>query len=102
MVLEKFPASVYAKTILDPDYSMKQSDLEAAGIKKYNQVFELYEGKAFPAVITEVNTTIQQYPAGLINPQLSYLRAIAIGRTQQIDSLTAAFKAITDLYRMIN
>ncbi|MGY0039977.1 type IX secretion system periplasmic lipoprotein PorW/SprE [Pedobacter sp. NJ-S-72] len=98
LVLDKFPASVYAKTILDPDYSMKQSDLEAAGIKKYNQVFELYEGKAFPAVITEVNTTIQQYPAGLINPQLSYLRAIAIGRTQQIDSLTSAFKAITNLY----
>jgi len=98
LVLNKFPASIYAKTILDPDYSMKQSDLEAAGIKKYNQVFELYEGKAFPAVITEVNTTIQQYPAGSINPQLSYLRAIAIGRTQQIDSLTAAFKNITRLY----
>jgi tetratricopeptide (TPR) repeat protein len=98
LILDKFPASIYAKTILDPNYSMKQSDLEAAGIKKYNQVFELYEGKAFPAVITEVNTTVQQYPAGLINPQLSYLRAIAIGRTQQIDSLTAAFKAITKLY----
>lgn len=98
LVLDKFPGSIYAKTILDPDYSMKQSDLEAAGIKKYNQVFELYEGKAFPAVITEVNTTVQQYPAGPINPQLSYLRAIAIGRTQQIDSLTAAFKTITRLY----
>ncbi|AMQ00656.1 Gliding motility protein [Pedobacter cryoconitis] len=98
LVLDKFSASVYAKTILDPYYSMKQSDLEAAGIKRYNQVFELYEGKAFPSVITEVNTTIQQYPAGSINPQLSYLRAIAIGRTQQIDSLTAAFKAITNIY----
>lgn len=98
LVLDKFPGSVYAKTILDPDYSMKQSDLEAAGIKRYNQVFELYEGKAFPSVITEVNTTIQQYQAGSINPQLSYLRAIAIGRTQQIDSLTAAFKAITNAY----
>lgn len=98
LVLDKFPGSVYAKTILDPDYSIKQSDLEAAGIKRYNQVFELYEGKAFPSVITEVNTTVQQYPAGSINPQLSYLRAIAIGRTQQIDSLTAAFKAITNAY----
>ncbi|MBB6273266.1 tetratricopeptide (TPR) repeat protein [Pedobacter cryoconitis] len=98
LVLEKFPASIYAKTLLDPDYSMKQSDLEAAGIKKYNQVFELYEGKAFPAVITEVNSTIRQSPAALINPQLSYLRAIAIGRTQSIDSLTAAFKSITSTY----
>ncbi|QNK62486.1 tetratricopeptide repeat protein [Pedobacter sp. PAMC26386] len=98
LVLDKFPTSIYAKTIQDPDYSMKQSDLEAAGIKRYNQVFELYEGKAFPSVITEVNTTVQQYPTGAINPQLSYLRAIAIGRTQSIDSLTSAFKSITNQY----
>jgi len=98
LVLDKFPSSAYAKTILDPDYSIKQSDLEAAVIKKYNEVFDLYEGKAFPSVISEVNATVKQYPTSLINPQLSYLKAIAIGRTQPIDSLSQAFKTITVLY----
>ena len=98
LVLEKFPQSIYAKTILDPDYSAKQSLAEAEVIKKYNDIFSQYEKKAFPAVITEVNTLTGQFPDNLLNPQLSYLRAIAIGRTRQIDSLTTAFKGIVNLY----
>ena len=98
MVLTKFPGSIYAKTILDPDYSAKQSLAEAEVIKKYNDIFARYESKAFPAVITEVNILTSQYPNNQLNPQLSYLRAISIGRTRQIDSLTAAFNGIVNLY----
>ena len=98
LVLTKFPQSIYAKTILDPDYSAKQSLAEAEVIKKYNEIFSQYENKAFPVVISEVNNITHQFPANQLNPQLSYLRAIAIGRTQQIDSLTTAFKGIVNLY----
>lgn len=98
LVLTKFPQSIYAKTILDPDYSAKQSLAEAEVIKKYNEIFSRYESKAFPSVITEVNSITTQFPGNQLNPQLNYLRAIAIGRTQQIDSLTAAFKGIVNLY----
>jgi len=98
LVLTKFPQSIYAKTILDPDYSAKQSLAEAEVIKKYNEIFSQYENKAFPVVISEVNNITHQFTANQLNPQLSYLRAIAIGRTQQIDSLTTAFKGIVNLY----
>jgi tetratricopeptide (TPR) repeat protein len=98
LVLEKFPQSIFAKTILDPDYSSKQSLAEAAVIKKYNDIFTQYEKKAFPAVISEVNAVTGQYPGNLLNPQLSYLKAIAIGRTRNVDSLNAAFNGIVNLY----
>jgi len=98
LVLTKFPQSIYAKTILDPDYSAKQSLAEAEVIKIYNEIFSQYENKAFSVVISEVNNITHQFPANQLNPQLSYLRAIAIGRTQQIDSLTTAFKGIVNLY----
>jgi len=98
IVLTKFPESVYAKIILDPDYQAKQSIAEAAVIKKYNEVFNQYESKAFYQVISEVNIITTQFPANLLNPQLSYLRAIAIGRTQKIDSLIIAFNGIINLY----
>ncbi|HEY0174823.1 MAG TPA: gliding motility protein, partial [Pedobacter sp.] len=98
LVVDLFPASAYAKTILDPQYSVKQSEIEAKVIREYNQIFEQYERKDFPLVITEANSTIRQYPNSLINPQLSYLRSIAIGRTQPIDSLVTAFQAITVNY----
>jgi len=98
LVLEQFPTSVYAKTILDPDYSAKQSEKEARVLASYNEVFAQYERKAFPTVITAVNTTVSEYPDNAMNPQLNYLKAIAIGRTQNIDSLVSAFKAITNSY----
>jgi len=98
LVLDLFPSSAYAKTILDPQYSVKQSELEARVLDVYNQIFDQYERKAFPQVITAVNSTIVQYPGNIVNPQLNYLRAISIGRTQPIDSLVAAFTAITTAY----
>jgi tetratricopeptide (TPR) repeat protein len=98
LVLSLFPETAYAKTILDPQYSVKQSELEARVILSYNQIFDQYERKAFPRVITAVNSTILQYPNNMVNPQLNYLKAIAIGRTQPIDSLVNAFNAIAAAY----
>lgn len=100
LVLEQFPTSVYAKTILDPQYSVKQSEMEARVLSLYNEVFGQYERKAFPQVITAANSSIAQYPNSMVNPQLSYLKAIAIGRTQPVDSLVDAFTEITTAYPM--
>ena len=98
LVLDQFPSSVYAKTILDPQYSVKQSELEARVLAVYNQVFGQYERKAFPQVISAASSTMAKYPNSMVNPQLSYLKAIAIGRTQPVDSLVAAFNEITNAY----
>lgn len=98
LVLDKFPSTVYAKTILDPDFSVKQSEIEAAVIQQYNTVFNKYERKAFPEVISGSDKITTQYPDNAINPQLGYLRAIAIGRTQPVDSLILAFKKISTQY----
>jgi len=98
LVLEQFPSSVYAKTILDPQYSVRQSELEAKVLGAYNQVFSLYERKAFPQVITAVNSNNREYPNSLVAPQLGYLKAISIGRTQPVDSLVTAFNTIISDY----
>jgi tetratricopeptide (TPR) repeat protein len=98
LVLDQFPSSVYAKTILDPQYSVRQSELEAKVLAVYNDVFAQYEKKAFPQVITAASSSMAQYPNSMVNPQLSYLRAIAVGRTQPVDSLVKAFTEITITY----
>ena len=98
MVLEQYPSSVYAKTILDPQYSVKQSEIEAKVLSAYNQVFSLYEKKAFPQVITAVNSNNREYPNSVVAPQFGYLKAISIGRTQPVDSLVSAFNTIITDY----
>lgn len=98
LVLTKYPSSVYAKTILDPSFSTKQNDLAIEINKIYNQVFDLYEQKEYAHVITSVNETNQRFPGNNLQIQYDYLKAIAIGRTENLDSLLAAFQKITNTY----
>lgn len=94
-ILKEFPSSAYAKTILDPSFSIKQSELETAANKRYNEIFQQYEKKAYPAVIEQVDESLKTSGSSYLSPQLSYLRAIAIGRTSTADSLITAFTSIT-------
>jgi len=93
-LLTAFPNSPYAKILLDPAFSLKQSELEANANKKYNDVFEQYTKKDFSGVIQQVNETTAQGNANYLAPQFFYLKAIAIGRTSPVDSLLRAFNSI--------
>ncbi|RZL45133.1 MAG: gliding motility protein, partial [Pedobacter sp.] len=98
MVLAKYPGSVYAKTILDPNFSAKQNALDLEVNKVYNEVFANYEQKDFPTVINSVNEINQRFPGNSLQAQYDYLKAIAIGRTQNVDSLLAVFNKIIVQY----
>ncbi|HKG06821.1 MAG TPA: hypothetical protein VKB19_10210, partial [Pedobacter sp.] len=92
-ILKEFPESIYAKTILDPSFSVKQSELEIAINKKYDQIFDQYVKKEFPAVIQQVDENARTGQT-LLSPQFAYLKAIAIGRTSYVDSLIIALDNI--------
>ncbi len=98
LILAKFPESVYAKTILDPNFSTKQNALDLEVNRLYNQVFASYDKKDFVNVINLANETNQRFPQNSLAAQYDYLRAIAIGKTQPIDSLLTSFNAILSKY----
>ena len=98
LVLTKYPSSLYAKTILDPTFSTKQSALDVEVDKIYNHVFSNYEKKEYAAVINEVKETNQRFPGNSLQIQYDYLKAIAIGKTENLDSLLAAFDQIVKKY----
>lgn len=98
LVLTKYPTSSYAKTILDPSYSTKQSALDLAINSLYNDIFSSYEKKEYATVITSVNEANQRFPGNALQTQYDYLKAIAIGRTENLDSLLIAFQKIITQY----
>ena len=98
LVLKKFPESNFAKTILDPSYSAKQSQLENLVINNYNTAFDTYAKKDYPNLVKQVNENISAFPDNDFAPQYAYLKAIAIGRTAKVDSLLTQFNLITTLY----
>lgn len=98
LVLTKFPESNFAKTILDPSYSVKQDELENTINQNYNKVFDSYAKKDYGAVVQQSNENITAYPNNDLAPQYAYLKAIAVGRTSKVDALLTEFNSITTLY----
>ncbi|RQO72664.1 gliding motility protein [Pedobacter sp. KBW01] len=98
LVLKKFPESNFAKTISDPSYSAKQSQLENIAINNYNVAFDTYAKKDYPNLVKQVNDNISAFPDNDFAPQYAYLKAIAIGRTAKVDSLLTQFNLINTLY----
>lgn len=98
LILTNYPSSSYAKTILDPSYTTKQSALDLAINKLYNEIFSLYEKKEYLEVIKRVQEANQRFPGNSLQIQYDYLKAIAIGKTEKLDSLLSAFQKITTQY----
>lgn len=99
LVLTKFPSSVFAKTIIDPNFSVKQNQLEATLNKEYEALFTQLKDKDFKGVIANADAVNKRFPGNAMSPQYSYLKAIAIGRTENVDQLIGAFKEITTTHK---
>lgn len=99
LVLSKYPNSIYAKTIIDPNFSAKQNQLEATLNREYELLFNKLQDKDFSGVIAGVNNINQRFPGNTMEAQYAYLKAIAIGRTEHVDRLLAAFTEVADKYK---
>ncbi len=99
LVLNKFPNSVFAKTIQDPNFSLKQNQLEATLNKEYESIFQKLQAKDFKAVIADANAISQRFPGNAMEAQYDYIKAIAIGHTENVDRLISVFKDITEKYK---
>lgn len=98
LVLTKFPESNFAKNILDPTYSAKQTQMENIAINNYNAAFDAYAKKEYANVVKQADDNISAFPNNDLAPQYAYLKAIAIGRTAKVDALLTEFNLITTNY----
>jgi TolA-binding protein len=98
LVLTKFPESNFAKNILDPSYSAKQTQMENMAINNYNAAFDAYAKKDYAKVVKQADDNITAFPENDLAPQYAYLKAIAVGRTAKVDALLTEFNLITSRY----
>ena len=99
LVLQKYPNSVFAKTIKDPNFSLKQNQLEVVLDNSYERLFEQLEQREFKSIISETDEIGRRFPGHAMEAQFDYLKAIAIGHTQNVDVLMASFAAITEKFK---
>ncbi|MEO5910720.1 MAG: tetratricopeptide repeat protein [Pelobium sp.] len=98
-LLQKFPNSIYAKTISDPNYGKEEDRLDGIVKAKYAQVYDLYLQKKYPEVLQEINslrTNLGSFRK--LDPQVAYLEALAIGNTEKVPAFLASLNGIVSTY----
>ena len=97
-VIKEFPGSAYARILLDPSFSLKQTAMEMAMNQQYNVIFDQYQQRDFTGVIRRVDEVLTTNSENYLSPQLAYLKAIAVGRTNPVDALLSSFDAIVKTF----
>lgn len=98
-IINDFPQSSFAKSLLNPDYGKEE---EAALLKlqeKYDEIYQVYTKRNYPEVITNINgleNSLQRFPSE--GPKFYYLRALAIGNMQKAPVFVNSLQEIVRLY----
>jgi tetratricopeptide (TPR) repeat protein len=84
LLVRKYPATPFAKTILDPEYSKHLNDEDNGFSTLYNKVYDLYANKQYPQTIADADALLARYPNNRYASQIYYLRAFAAGHQEPL------------------
>jgi|Laugresu1bdmlbsd_1035121.scaffolds.fasta_scaffold00012_29 tetratricopeptide (TPR) repeat protein len=93
-ILEDSPNSVYAKVILDPEYSEKQDQQDRALTEAYEKIFEIFSSKRYEEMQSCIREAEMIFGSNRLSAQLAYLNAIALGHLQSLAPFEVALKSI--------
>ncbi len=98
LIFTKYPESDYAKLLKNPDYNKNIAKVGSEAEKYYKETFELYLQNNFIEVIAKVAKAKDLFGKNILLPKFDYLKALAIAKTQPVDSFEVALKDILQKY----
>lgn len=98
ILLNDFPDSPFAKTILDPGYAQRVDQQDAAFNTFYNRAYDLYSNSSYAELLDFIQTYGRTFTGRPLPSQLDYLRALAIGHTSALPALETAFRELVQAY----
>jgi len=98
LILNEFPETDYAKLLINPDYykDLKANKSNAALL--YEDTYQAFTNQQYYMVINNSDLARSQYATdSVLMPRFDYLRGLALGKIEVVDSLAAAmYKIIKD------
>jgi tetratricopeptide (TPR) repeat protein len=99
LILTKYPDSDYARVILDPEYFVKISQQKSESMAFYERTYEAYKNNQFYRVKMNVDRARSLYEADTaLMPRFEFLRAVAIGKLETIDSMAYSLATLVEKY----
>jgi tetratricopeptide (TPR) repeat protein len=84
ILLEKFPDTIYAKLILNPNYREESQAISSQLKKIYEKCYKQFQNGQYIPALTTLNETIKQYPDNEFTDNLDLLRILIIGKTNDL------------------
>jgi hypothetical protein len=97
-IIAEYPESNYAKVVSDPDYFKKLEKKQNVLEEKYTDVLNKYKNGRYYTVIDDCNSLIDKYDNKSYVAKFKYIKALAIGKTQDLVSFRKALKDVSKNY----
>ena len=98
IILSKFPETLYAKVVQDPDYLNKIAQEQSREQKLYQETYNLYKQKHYAMVIQNANYALEHFTDKEINEKFAYIKTLSIGSTGDILAFKQALRAHIEKY----
>jgi hypothetical protein len=98
LIIGKFPESMYAQVLSDPEYFRELEKQDQAVRDYYKQSYELYLQGNYSEVIARSANAVRIYPNHALLPQFTYLGVLAEGKTIDRALFREKLVAITNTY----
>lgn len=98
ILLEKYPNSLYANLVLDPDY-LQKNKIKGEKVKaQYRLAFEAYENGKYLLSQSLCDSTLKYYPKSDFQDRMIILKAMITGQTQSMNNYQTALKTFMTDY----
>ena len=98
-LIKKYPESIFARSLINPDFGKEEEAALNTIKKEYAAIYDSYQLKNYSQVIADINSLegrLTNYPADAA--QFLYLKSLAIGHTQKAPAFIASLNEIVSTY----
>ncbi len=99
LIISNFPDTDYANILIDPDFYKKIMEERNQSLELYASTFDAYtEGQYFRVLMNANRARTLYAQDSLIMPKFEFLRAIAVGRVESVDSMAVSLTRLVQAY----
>ncbi|MRT92436.1 tetratricopeptide repeat protein [Ancylomarina sp. 16SWW S1-10-2] len=95
-ILTEFPDTDYAKAIKDPNYWLKLEMQNNEAESLYLKAYDTFQNFYYEEVISICEQGLEAYPESKIGSNFLLLKALSVGRTQDVDTFKKLLQELID------
>lgn len=98
LILKDSPESEYAKIITNPDFAKDVAATKSQVENFYTETYQLYSEANYLQALANCKKADSVYSKNYLMPQFAFIKALCIGRTQDINAFEAALTQVVIKY----